>query len=156
MIFALDTEFIDSPTCSALISLALVDWTDRSLYLEFVFPYEELLPWHHQNVVPHLTGSKVSFPSAAQMIREFVEGSKYNSPDFWAYYGAYDWYWFCRVFGGFINMPKFYPHRFCEFAIVQQGIPDVCGPAHNALNDAKSLMIAMKAAERDGKLRGRA
>jgi hypothetical protein len=31
-----------------------------------------------------------------------------------------------------------------DFAYVQQGVPNVSGPEHFALNDAKSLMAAMK------------
>ena len=147
MIYTLDAEFIDTPTCSALISLALVAENGRELYFETPYPEAELTPWLEQHVVPHLTGDEVSLAVGADMIREFVGGSKYDRPAFWAYYGAYDWYWFCRVFGGMMNTPEHYPHLCNEYARFQQGIPNLFGPEHNALNDAKSLMAAMRAGE---------
>ena len=149
MKYALDTEFIDTPTCSALISLALVGEDSRELYLEFDYPETEITPWLAKNVTPLLSGVHVSLEEAARMIGSFVVGSSmYPSmypPEFWAYFGTYDWYWFCRVHGGFMGMPQCYPHRFREFADHQRGVPAVCGPEHNALNDARALMVAMKA-----------
>jgi hypothetical protein len=142
--FALDTEFIDTPTASECISLALVAADERELYVEFPYPESEITPWLAQHVVPMLGSDKVSFKQAAQQIREFVGGSKFDVPEFWAYYAAYDWYWFCRVFGGFMQLPQHYPHLVRDFAYVQQGVPNVSGPEHFALNDAKSLMAAMK------------
>ena len=144
MKFALDTEFIDTPTCSALISLALVTQDGRSLYFEVEYPEAEITPWLRQNVLPHLSGEKVSCKEAAARIRDFVGGSKLDRPEFWAYFGAHDWYWFCRIFGGMMEMPEYYPHLYKDFAHVQHGVPDLFGPAHNALNDARSLMAGMK------------
>src|SRR5581483_629380 len=149
--FALDTEFIDTPNCSALISLALVAEDGRDYYAEFDYPKQHVTLWLKQNVVPqlHNDGHHVSFKIAAEMIRKFVGGSKCAPPEFWAYYAAYDWYWICRVFGGMMEMPEFYPHLCRDFAYVQQGIPNLFGPEHHALNDAKSLMAAMKKRDAD-------
>lgn len=144
MKYALDTEFIDTPTCSALISLALVAEDERSLYLEFDYPEAEISVWLRRHVVPLLIGEHVTFHQAAQKIREFVGGGKFDRPEFWAYYAAHDWYWFCRVFGGIMELPEHYPHLCKDFAYLQQGVPNLYGPAHNALNDARSLMAAMK------------
>lgn len=143
--FALDTEFIDTKTCSALISLALVGQDGRELYVEFGYPENEITPWLAKNVVPMLSEVKCSFETAANEIRDFVAAAPdQGPPEFWAYWGAYDWYWFCRVWGGFIEMPGHYTHRYREFADYQQGVPAVCGPEHHALNDARALMVAMK------------
>jgi hypothetical protein len=79
---------------------------------------------------------------AATAVRAFV--GRDRKPDFWCHYGAYDWYWFCRLFGGFMQMPPHWPHRFEEFACLQQEVTAVAGAEHNALNDAKSLMQALK------------
>jgi hypothetical protein len=118
------------------------------------FPYEErdLTPWLRQNVVPLLSGESNwhTHKMAAQRIREFVGGSKYNRPEFWAYYAAHDWYFLCRVFGGMMEMPEHYPHLCRDFAYLQQGVPNTHGPEHHALNDAKSLMTAMKLREMPG------
>jgi hypothetical protein len=142
--FALDTEFIDTPAASQCISLALVAADGRELYVEFEYPEAEITPWLRQNVVPMLGNDKVSFKQAAARIGRFVGGSKVDAPEFWAYYAAYDWYWFCRVFGGFMELPDHYPHLVRDFAYIQQGVPRVAGPEHFALNDARSLMVAMK------------
>lgn len=140
MKYAIDTEFIDTPTCSALISLAIVGEDDRSLYFEFDHPPDEINAWLKANVVPHLGIPHVSFQEAAQRIRMFVD----RQPEFWAYYGAYDWYWFCRLFGGFMEMPPNWPHLFNELAHLRQDIPNVSGAEHHALNDVRSVMAALK------------
>jgi hypothetical protein len=145
MKYIIDTEFIDTPACSALISLAIVREDGRSRYFEFDFPRDQLTPWLRDNVVPHLNNPPLplySFGAAARAIEDLI-GS--DIPEFWAYYGAYDWYWFCRLWGGFMNMPQGrWPMLHREFAYVQQGVPDVAGAEHNALNDCRSILQAMK------------
>lgn len=140
MKYIIDTEFIDTPTCSDLISLAVLCEDGRSLYFEFDYDADEITPWLRENVCPHLTAERVTFEHAARSILGFVEGT----PEFWCYYGAYDWYWFCRVFGGFMEMPKHWPMRYLEFLDIQNGVPDVAGAAHNALNDCRSILEAMR------------
>jgi hypothetical protein len=141
--YIIDTEFIDTPTASALISLAILRADGAYLYFEFDYPKHELTDWINKNVVPHLVGKTcVTFAQAAAQIREFIGDDK---PEFWCYYGAYDWYWFCRLFGGFMLMPDGWPMLFREFAYIQQGVPDVAGAEHNALNDCRSILVAMKA-----------
>lgn len=142
MIYIIDTEFIDTPEASELISLAVLREDGESRYFEFDFPRCYLTPWLKENVVPHLTWGRIhSFSEAAREIDAFVGEDK---PEFWCYYGAYDWYWFCRLFGGFMQMPQDWPHRFREFNDFQQGVPDVAGAEHNALNDCRSILEAMK------------
>lgn len=139
--YMLDTEFIDTPTCSALISLALVREDGAHRYFEFDYPAGEITPWLSMNVVPQLGKTRSTFARAAKDIERFISTDR---PEFWAYYGAYDWYWFCRLWGGFMNMPTQWPHLIMEFAYIQQGVPNVSGPEHNALNDCRSLLHAMK------------
>jgi hypothetical protein len=142
MKYVIDTEFIDTPSCSALISLAIVCEKGPSRYFEFEYPRNEITPWLAANVVPHLRGDPHStFAGAAEAIQAFIGD---DQPEFWCYYGAYDWYWFCRLWGGFMQMPQRWPHLFREFAYVQQGVPDVAGAEHNALNDCRSILEAMK------------
>lgn|SRR5690606_34343022 len=142
MKYVLDTEFIDTPTCSALISLAVLREDGEWRYFEFDYPKEELTPWLLENVVPHLTMEPpTTFAEAASDIAAFVGR---DVPEFWCYYGAYDWYWFCRLWGGFLQMPKHWPHLFREFAYVQQGVPNIAGAEHNALNDCRSILAAMR------------
>ena len=140
--YVIDTEFIDTPGCSALISLAIVREDNQGLYFEFDYPKEQITPWLAENVVPHLKGDPVSsFQGAARSIEHFV-GS--DLPEYWCYYGAYDWYWFCRLWGGFMQMPQHWPHLFREFAYIQQGVPNVSGAEHNASNDCYSILAAMR------------
>lgn len=143
MRYVIDTEFIDTPKCSALISLAIVREDGEALYFEFWYPPEEITPWLAEHVVPHLYGRiKVSFEHAARAIKTFIGA---DVPEFWCYFGAYDLYWFCRLFGGFMQMPQHWgPVAFHEFAHVQRGVRDVAGAAHNALNDCRSILAAMK------------
>lgn len=144
MHYALDTEFIDTPSCSALISLGLAAEDGRNLYLEFDYPKAELTPWLDENVVPHLSGTPVSLAGAREQISSFCRPLVYGRPQFWAYYGAYDWYWLGRVFGGLRNLPRGFPFRHREAAELIQGIPAIAGPEHNALNDAVSLMHVLR------------
>jgi hypothetical protein len=140
--YIIDTEFIDTPDASELISVAIVREDGAHLYFEFDYPDNELTPWLRENVVPHLTGKRTSFQLAARRIEDFISD---DIPEFWAYYGAYDWYWFCRLWGGFMSMPQpHWPMLYREFAYHQQGVPDVAGAEHNALNDCRSILHAMK------------
>lgn len=142
MKYAIDTEFIDTPTCSALISLAVVAENGDFRYFEFEYPPTEITPWLAANVVAHLGAhrDRTTFARAAAEIASFV-GS--NDPQFWCHYGAYDWYWFCRLWGGFVNMPQTWPMLFRELALIQPSVPNIGTAEHNALADAQSVMHAM-------------
>lgn len=80
MKYAIDTEFIDTPECSALISLAVVAEDGRSHYFEFHFPQDYVTPWLEEHVIPHLTGPIVSFEIAAVLITHLV--GKDSRPEF--------------------------------------------------------------------------
>lgn len=144
MHYAFDTEFIDTPSCSALISLGIAAEDSRNLYMEFDFDRSELTPWLKDHVVPHLTNEVVNLPYAVKAITEFCNPKLYGAPQFWAYYGAYDWYHLARVFGGLRNLPRGFPYRYREAAELIQGIPAVAGAEHNAINDAVSLLHTLK------------
>jgi hypothetical protein len=143
MKYAIDTEFVDTPTCSALISLAIVAEDGRSLYFEFDFPEEELTPWLKENVLPHLidAGFHDQYEAGLQ-IRRFIGDDV--SPEFWCYFASYDWYFFCRLFGGFMQMPKHWPQRPRELADFVNEVPNIAGAEHSALNDAVSIMAVVK------------
>lgn len=142
MRYALDTEFIDTPTCSALISLAVVREDGESRYFEFTYPEEELTPWLRENVVPYLNGNHFHSPGrAATELKEFIGTD--TQANVWCYFGAYDWYFFCRLFGGFMNMPDVFGQRFHELA--ERRRPVAVGNEHNALDDAHGVMAAVLA-----------
>ena len=102
-------------------------------------PRRELTPWLKKNVVPYLTGKTVAFKTAAAEIESFV-GPR---PQFWCYFGSYDWYWFCRLWGGLFHLPRRFPQLYVELAYFTRDVPDVFGPKHNALNDARSVMAVL-------------
>jgi len=140
MIFVIDTEFIDTPTHSELISLAVVgrdDWR----YCEFDYTEHALTPWLREHVVPQLTGDKTTFQNAAEEIRRIIPSStEIDAPvEFWALCGGYDWYWFCRLFGGFMNLPETWPRTFHDLSLYTSDIPVLPGlPPHHALHDAQA------------------
>lgn len=143
MKYVIDTEFIDTPTCSALISLAIVAENGDSRYFEFEYPPTAITPWLAEHVLPHLGAprDRTTFIRAAVEIMAFVGG---GDAEFWCYYGAYDWYWFCRLWGGFMNMPQTWPMLFHDFAHIQVGVPNIGTAEHNALADAQSVLHAMR------------
>ncbi len=151
MRYALDTEFIDTPSCSALISLGIVGEDGRCKYFQFNYPRHEITPWLEKNVIANLNPRlpTVIFSEAADGLIELMDGTK---PQIWAYYGAYDWYWFCRIFGGLMNIPRQFENRYYEWKDKEWGpLKNTSGIPHNALNDARSLMQAMKQMDEDRK-----
>jgi len=144
MRYAIDCEFIDTPSCSALISLAIVREDGASRYFEFDYPESELTPWLRENVVPHLCGPRVAFKDAAESLAFFIDEDD-GKPEIWGYFGAYDWYWLCRLFGGLMAMPDTFPHRYRELAEQKYRKPVAAGAQHNALADARGIMQAVLA-----------
>ena len=144
MKYIIDTEFVDTPEYSELISIGIVCENGAELYFEFEYPIEAITPWLAEHVVPSLLGGDyvVSFETAANTIKEWIGR---DVPQFWAYFGSYDMYWFSRLFGGFMSMPKHWDILLChDFAHYQRGVPPIAGAAHNALADAKSVLAAMQ------------
>ncbi len=144
MIYAIDAEFIDTPTCSALISFAIVRADGKHLYFEFDYPVSEMTEWLNANVVPKLTGQpKHSFADAALEILQFID--PYEPVEIWGYYAAYDWYWLCRLFGGFMGLPRHWPHRPRELADHVASLNVHPSFEHNCLYDAlATLHLASK------------
>lgn len=143
--FTIDAEFIDTPTVSRLLSFAIVDEQDRYCYFEFPYSDEHLTPWLREHVAPNLNflpADWYTFPQAREEMLRFVGERR---PEFWCHYGAYDWYWLCRIFGGMTNLPRGWPWLYYEYAWVKpEGVPNFYGPEHNALNDARSLMADLR------------
>jgi len=109
-----------------------------------------LTPWLQENVVPHLSGKRTTFYDAAQELTAFVADPW--QAEFWAYYGAYDWYWFCRLFGGMMSVPEGCPRGYHELAYYTGGVPNA-GAEHHAENDAVSTMEHFKRLRRNGVVR---
>jgi hypothetical protein len=144
--YVLDTEFVDSPEHSELISLAIVREDMVSWYFEFAVDDHKLTPWLRTHVVPHLYPRDLppyTFEDARKDILKFIENDP--RPEFFAYYGAYDWYWLCRVMGGFMRFPRHWPHRYREAADMVKSVPPLKDqPEHHALHDCFALLAELK------------
>jgi hypothetical protein len=134
----LDTEFIEDGRTIELISIGMVRDDGRALYMENAdCEIGRASDWVRENVLPHLTGPRVPLVDIADEIREFAG----ERPEFWTYYGAYDWVVLCRLFGRMIDLPAGWP--FLAYDLRQwldmRGHRDVCQPdgaPHHALADA--------------------
>jgi len=162
----LDTEFTGLEQQGELISLAIVADEPRWFYAEFTDYNPVLLTdWHRENVLPYLYfGTNATKPivpadcilmegdsgQIVQALREWLTG--FNSVEIWADVLAYDWVFFCELFGGALHIPQniFYmPMDFATLLRVRNLDPDTDRVAlsglpadtkrHNALTDAQIL-----------------
>lgn len=74
-------------------------------------------------------------------IIRFCKPKLYSTPEFWAYFAAYDWIAFAQVFGKMLDLPEGYP-MFCldlKQEMYLKGISKLPEPKgqHNALIDAR-------------------
>lgn len=172
MILFLDTEFTGLQQSAQLISLALVSMDGQWFYAEFTdYDSESLSDWHKEHVLSNLLLEKGIQPDFAQgagrsirantkdVVRTLQEWlAAFEKVEIWADVLAYDWVFFCELFGGSLHLPKeiFYiPHDFSTLLKVKGIDPDVSRESlaphwaaeyttskHNALYDAFLLRIA--------------
>lgn len=70
------------------------------------------------------------------------------APEFWAYYGDYDWFLLTRMFKSFDRMPRKWPqicydlHQYARHLGMHRLLPPKLMPAHNALVDARWTKMA--------------
>ena len=138
-----DTEFIEYPCTIDLISIGIVSEVgNHELYLESnEVDWSKAHPWVLENVKPHLIGHGIPKVQIAEEIKRFCVGY----PEFWAYFGDYDWVVFCWLFGSMVDMPPQFPHMCMDLQQLAKsmGIPSLKaavpqdGTEHNALDDAR-------------------
>lgn len=147
MRYFFDTEFYERGHLHPiqLISLGIVAEDGRQFYVENAdVDLASLSDWLKQNVVPYLREKDALVLPHAEIgpaVVKFVGGDV--RPEFWAYFADYDWVLFCQLFGSMINMPESFPH-FCRDLQqekwrlgCEKPVIEGCGPAHNALADAR-------------------
>lgn len=133
-----DTEFIDDGKSIELISIGMVREDGAQYYAENAeCDLSRACEWVQKNVVPHLTGPK---KSREQMKQEVVAFAGFR-PEFWTYFGAYDWVVLAQFFGRMMDLPTEWPMHPMDIQQerVLHGIFDLPkqeGRAHNALDDA--------------------
>ena len=145
MRYFFDTEFYERDSGVVLISIGVVADDHSEFYAENA-RFDRTVTtnqWIEDHVVPQLTGPKLDPYEIAHELCDFVKiGEHWRDTEFWAYYGAYDWYNLCKLFGGMLNLPPKWPWLFHELRtfLDEQGFPNFTQPdneSHNALNDAR-------------------
>lgn len=149
MRYYLDTEFDENADRVCLISLALHAEDRRELYLVSTEVNPDACnPWVKQHVLPQLHAFPVDGSGPLEWFHLRIEDflAQDPSPTFWGYYSAYDWFLFCRLWGGMLMMPKKFPNvcmdlkQLADTLLPETRFKDVvppASPAHNALADAR-------------------
>lgn len=174
MKYFIDTEFNENVHPIELISVGIVAENGREYYglhdnyakhaaylrgdgKKEDYPHlHSCNAWVKKNVLPylHLTRDMrngdirtiANSEGLKNAIALFVDNDPF--PEFWAYYGHYDWFLITQLFGSFMNLPKNWPHacydilQFARHAGVSKTLPVKLEPQHNALVDAKWTMDA--------------
>lgn len=136
-----DCEFVEDGRTIDLLSIGMVRDDGATYYAE---PAEtdrsRANPWVVANVLPHLNGPVKPRAMIATEIVRFAG----PDPEFWAYFGAYDWVAPCQLYGTMMDLPDGWP-MWCRdvkqeadrhgFDDLGQRVPMV-GEEHNALADA--------------------
>lgn len=137
----IDFEFIEDGRTIDPISLGIVAEDGRELYAEFPFEPTKANDWVKKNVIPHLQGPP--FVKPARMVKDdILKFIGIEKPEFYAYYGSYDWVCFCQIFGRMIDLPKGWPMWIRD---IKQMAADLGNPQlpeqgkgeHHALADAR-------------------
>lgn len=140
MKYFFDTEFIDTGREIHLISIGMVDELGREFYAEVDdYPQEKLSPWLKENVCPHLSGPVLRRHDLGEQLVSFIGA---GTPEFFAWFGSYDFVCLSQIYGPLMQKPRGWPHRFTEIAQLpgltrQTRLPEKPKNAHNALADAK-------------------
>ena len=142
-----DTEFHDDGNRVQLISLGLVASDGREYYAENA-EYDRALatPWLRAHVLPQLQpGTERTRAQMADDLRALVGSA---TPEFWAWFGEYDWIVLRQVFGDLMAWPAGWPlsHMNLEQWRLHLGAPPLVQPdgpqLHHALADARWLAQA--------------
>lgn len=137
-----DTEFMEDGKTIDLLSIGIVCEDGRELYLENLSAdYSKAHPWVRDHVLPTLDPVKhgVAYAEIGPKVLAFCTGH----PEFWAYYGAYDWVAMAQLFGRMVDLPAHWPMwcRDVKQLCMDLGNPELPKQAakdeHNALMDAR-------------------
>lgn len=160
MNYFFDTEFIEHAGGVELVSIGIVNEQGARFYRESIDFNPELADeWVRKNVFGKLNynpfdkehriegyanGVLASNKTIAEHILKFVGDDQ--EPVFYAYYGAYDWVVFARLFGRLIDKPEHFPmyvmdikQMMHERGLTKEWKQEVCPDpegSHNALEDA--------------------
>lgn len=144
-----DTEFHDDGNRVQLISLGLVTSDGREYYAENAdYDRATATPWLQAHVLPQLQpGTERTRARMADDLRALVGSAR---PEFWAWFGEYDWVVLRQVFGDLMAWPAGWPlsHMNLEQWRLHLGAPPLVQPdgsqLHHALADARWLAQAWR------------
>jgi len=106
-----DCEFQEDGRIIDLISIGLVRADGEEYYAE-CSEYNEnrATPWLRENVLPQLSGKIVDgrLKSRGHIRRDLLDFCGEN-PEFWGWYGSYDWVCLCQIFGTMMDLPNGWP-----------------------------------------------
>lgn len=167
MRYFLDAEFMEDGRVIEPLSIGVVAEDGREFYAEVLdADLSHANPWVQENVLPHLKwlGNKPRYGPAPPCLTEVdghVEMCDGRSmiaarllrfvgdqhPEFWAYYGDYDWVVLCQLFGRMIDLPKGWPmfcmdlkQRAVDLGVTGDDLDEHVPKSeveHNALEDAR-------------------
>lgn len=158
--YFLDTEFMEDGETIELISIGIVCEDGREFYAESYFDPNEANDWVKENVLPHLWhrqadlsqfnrwsqdpnhyGGLLYKSEIRRELQKFVRADEHR-PQFWAYYGDYDWVALCQLFGTMVDLPKgwsMFAMDVKQLAVMlgDPQLPPQSSTEHNALDDAR-------------------
>jgi len=147
VLYWIDSEFDERGGGHPIIpiSIGIVAEDGRELYLvSSEFDESAVNDFVRENVLPELGDEpRITLAEMKDRVLEFLGGD--DDPQFWAYFGAYDWVVFAQLFGTMADMPDFLPW-FCNDLATLAGLvgatkddlpPDPEEGEHNALVDAQ-------------------
>ncbi len=156
-----DTEFMEDGRTIELLSIGIVCEDGREFYAENLnADHAHANEWVQANVIPHLwyrqadkapynswsrrEGNRGGLMTRAAMpfaIQRFVAQGT-HPPQFWAYYGDYDWVVLCQLFGTMMDLPESWPMfamdvKQLAVTLGNPKLPEQTSTEHNALEDAR-------------------
>lgn len=155
-----DTEFMEDGHTIELLSIGVVCEDGREFYAESSdADLSHANEWVQENVLPHLwhrqtdkreanrwtrdggSGGLLTRQAIARDLRLFVAQGE-GKPQFWAYYGDYDWVVLCQLYGRMIDLPDGWPMfamdvKQLAVSLGNPTLPEQTSTGHNALADAR-------------------
>lgn len=137
-----DTEFMEDGERIELLSIGVVCEDGREYYaVSADADHSHANEWVVKNVIPHLGEPVWSRARIAGDLLKFVNAGA-AKPEFWAYYGDYDWVVLCQLYGRMIDLPKSWPMfamdvKQLAVTLGNPRLPEQTSTEHNALEDAR-------------------
>lgn len=145
--YFIDSEFDEDGERIILLSIGIACEDGRVFYAESSeADWDRPNDWVKANVLPHMNGPDIpetwlTRKEIADAIVVFAQGGD-DAPEFWAWYGDYDWVVLCQLYGRMIDLPKHWPMfamdvKQLAVSLGDPALPKQDGMEHHALADAR-------------------